>query len=30
MDLGLEDGAAVAVTGAMIALLALPSRENGR
>jgi hypothetical protein len=30
MDLGLEVGAAVAVAGVMIALLALPSRENGR
>ena len=30
MDLGLEVGAAVAVAGVVIALLALPSRENGR
>ena len=30
MDLGLEVGAAVAVAGMVIALLALPSRENGR
>jgi hypothetical protein len=29
MDLGLEAGAAVAVAGALIALLALPSRESG-
>jgi len=30
MDLGLEVGAAVAVAGVVSALLALPSRENGR
>jgi hypothetical protein len=29
MDLGLEAGAAVAVAGMVIALLALPSRERG-
>jgi hypothetical protein len=29
MDLGLETGAAVAVAGMVIALLALPSRESG-